>query len=113
MRTPATDDRTAAIARAARTLHLPMVCHVFQLASTLDITPDTVRRWLRIGILPGRKLGRRWYLHRDVLLDAVNPAPAPAGHVTGLRPGDRTASRGTAPPLLELHHDDPSAEVGR
>lgn len=78
MRNTPHDPRLATITAAARALHLPTICSVDCLAAALGVTPPTVRRWLRHGLLSGRKLGRRWYMQRDALLDAVRPAPSHA-----------------------------------
>lgn len=29
-------------------------------------TTQTVRNWIRAGILKGEKIGRRWYIHRSI-----------------------------------------------
>jgi hypothetical protein len=29
-------------------------------------TTQTVRNWIRAGILEGKKYGRRWYIHRTI-----------------------------------------------
>ena len=39
---------------------MAQVLTVEQIAGRLDVTPETVRRYLRRGMIQGRKLGRSW-----------------------------------------------------
>lgn len=48
-----------------------------QVASLLQISPGTVSRLLRIGRLPGVKLGRQWRIRRDDLDRYLGPASNP------------------------------------
>jgi len=41
-----------------------------EVAVILGVHIETVRRWVRFGDLPARKLGRRWYVMGDDLLSA-------------------------------------------
>lgn len=66
-------DPTAAVARA---LALPDIACPVAIAAHLGIHVRTVRRYLREGTLPGRRIGRRWYTDRRELLDAVRSRPA-------------------------------------
>lgn len=43
-------------------------------AKTLGVCARTVRRWVRDGELPGRRLGRRYYVYRSAL-DALTLQP--------------------------------------
>ena len=57
-----------AAAAALRSVSLPDVATVESVAHILRVSPSTVRAHLRAGHLPGRKLGRRWYVSRPALL---------------------------------------------
>lgn len=70
----------AAIA-AAREIMLPDLLTVEDLAPRLKVTPGAVRRLLRTGVLPGRKVGRRWIVERRGLLLALSTSPVPALHL--------------------------------
>jgi len=54
-----------------RSLYLPEVGTVEDIAEHLRMSPETVRRKLRDGTLVGRKVGRRWYITRRALLGIV------------------------------------------
>lgn len=58
-----------AAAQAFRSVALPDICRVEDLASHLQLAPSTIRRALREGRLPGRRLGRRWLVSRSALLE--------------------------------------------
>ena len=68
------DHRLAATVAAARAISVPEVAVVEDLALYLRCSPATVRRLLRTGVLPGRKIGRRWVIERHALLRAVAPS---------------------------------------
>jgi len=53
---------------ATRALALPDVCCVEDVAIHLKTTSKTVYRWLGTGMIPGKKIGRRWYIPRESLL---------------------------------------------
>lgn len=61
----------------ARTLGLPDVCVVEDLARFLRCSPSAVRALLRRGAIPGRKLGRRWAVNRLAFLESLRPDPPP------------------------------------
>jgi len=46
---------------------------VEELAELLDVHIDSVRRMMRNGTLPAVKIGRKWYVRRDVF-DAMTRA---------------------------------------
>jgi excisionase family DNA binding protein len=46
-----------------------------EVAQLLHLPVSTVLDFARRGVLPGRKLGRRWIFLRDELEDAVRSAP--------------------------------------
>lgn len=48
------------------------VLGVDEAAALLDVDRDVVERELRAGVLPGRKVGRRWRLPRRALLDHLD-----------------------------------------
>lgn len=52
---------------------LPDLMWVEDLADRLRRSPSAVRDMLRRGVLPGRKIGRRWLVERSALLRAVAP----------------------------------------
>jgi excisionase family DNA binding protein len=56
---------------ALRTLSLPDVATVEDLARHLKLSSATVRAHLRAGRLPGRRVGRRWYVPRQALLSLL------------------------------------------
>ena len=39
-------------------------------AYILAVTPKTVRKWLRQGLIPGKKLGGRWRIHEAELVSS-------------------------------------------
>jgi excisionase family DNA binding protein len=47
---------------------LPPLIAMEEASELLGITPQTVRRFIREGKLPGVKIGRRVYLQRDKFL---------------------------------------------
>lgn len=51
---------------------LPMLLRVPDMASALGISEEDVRRRLRRGELPGRKVGGSWECWRGELLDVVD-----------------------------------------
>ena len=52
---------------------LPEVMSTRDLALGLQFSVRRVRALLCAGVLPGRKVGRRWFVTRDVLLRALSP----------------------------------------
>ena len=66
-----------------RDVALPDVITSAALARVLEIRPETVSRMFRQGVLPGRKLGRRWVTTRHALLAFLSTA----------QPGRRTPLR--------------------
>ena len=69
-----TDNKLSAEAatRALRAVALPDILKVEDLAQHLGISHEAVRRALREGKLPGRRVGRRWLLSRSALLEWLN-----------------------------------------
>lgn len=54
----------------------PMALTVEQAAAELQVNPETVRRQLSMGRLPGRKVGSTWRLSRRALESYLaNPTP--------------------------------------
>ena len=45
------------------------VFNVDQAAAFLGINPDVLRRYARQGLLPARKVGKRWLFHKDHLVE--------------------------------------------
>jgi hypothetical protein len=54
-----------------------------EVADLLHLPVSSVLDYARRGMLPGRKLGRRWVFLRDELEAAVRAAPMPAGVPVG------------------------------
>jgi excisionase family DNA binding protein len=47
-------------------------------AKRLDRHPQTVLKWLRMGYLPGRKVGKSWYVaEEDLRRFLADPPPYP------------------------------------
>lgn len=61
----------------------PRVLFVRDLADLLQLSPNRVRALLRQRVLPGRRLGRRWVVERDRLLEALADDPHPLSVVGG------------------------------
>lgn len=62
---------------------LPDVVTPDGLARFLGVGTDTVRRWLREGIVPGRKLGRSWFVPRlPFILSLAEPGERMTGALT-------------------------------
>ena len=59
---------------SVRELLLPDIASVAEVAQHLGISRSVVRRWIRAGVIPGRKLGRRWYVARRELLALFSEA---------------------------------------
>lgn len=59
---------------ALRALSLPDICRVEDIAAHLKISQSAVRRLLRTGDIPGRRVGRRWLVSRLALLRWVEAA---------------------------------------
>lgn len=51
---------------------LPLVLTVEQAGQLLQMPPDTVRKLLSAGRLPGRKVGREWRLSQQALIEYVS-----------------------------------------
>ncbi len=56
-------------ADALRAVALPDVCRVEDLAQHLNISPAAIRRALRRGDIPGRRVGKRWLVARLALVE--------------------------------------------
>ena len=70
---------------ALRSISLPDVATVEDLARILRLSRSTIRGHLRAGAIPGRKIGRRWLVSRPALLRwLAEPSSYPPG-----RPGLR------------------------
>lgn len=65
-------ERVAALAGAARSILLPDILTVEDLAPVLHLRPSAVRALIRRGAIPARKLGRRWLVARGELLRALS-----------------------------------------
>jgi excisionase family DNA binding protein len=67
------NDRLEAVVAATRSIMLPEVCFVRDLAEAFHCTEATVRSLIRKGEIPARRLGRRWVVERRALLRALTP----------------------------------------
>jgi len=47
-----------------------------QAADLLQVDADTVRKWLRRGRIPGRRIARDWRIPEDALLEWIQNAEA-------------------------------------
>ena len=65
---------------------------VSETAAELGISEKTVRLHLQAGIIPGKRLGRRWYVNASRLADFFNQSPEADGGTTS-SPGPSAASR--------------------
>jgi excisionase family DNA binding protein len=65
------NSRSSALIEATRSVTVPDICSVEDVAHHLKASHGTVCRWLRDGVIPGRKVGRRWFVTREVLLALV------------------------------------------
>ncbi len=68
------DDLERRAADAARAAVLPDVLRTEDVAVAMRLAPATVLRLLRERVIPGRKIGGRWFVEREVFLDAIRPA---------------------------------------
>jgi excisionase family DNA binding protein len=64
---------------------LPDICRVEDLAEHLHLTPETVRKALRAGRIPGQRLGRTWLIPRLALLAWLAGSPLGASTPTSKR----------------------------
>ena len=58
---------------ATRSVLLPEILDVADLALWMRCSESTARAHLRAGRIPGRRLGRRWLTTRQSLLRALDP----------------------------------------
>lgn len=47
----------------------PFIFRVKELRKTLGLSENTIRKYLRQGVIIGRKVGKRWYIIEDNLID--------------------------------------------
>jgi hypothetical protein len=66
-----TSEYADALVQAARSLTIADVCSVEDLAIHFRVSRAAVRRWLKLGLLPGRRIGRRWYVTRHAILASL------------------------------------------
>jgi excisionase family DNA binding protein len=57
---------------AARAIALPDVVSVEELARHIGLSDATVRDLIRSGAIPGKKLGRRWFVSREALIRSLS-----------------------------------------
>lgn len=55
---------------------LPEVMSTRDLACGLELSAQRIRALLRVGVIPGRRVGRRWFVTRDALLRSLAPENA-------------------------------------
>lgn len=68
------DSKRDQAAAATRAVMLPEILDVSDLSRWLRCSPATSRRLLRDGVVPGKRIGRRWFVTRDALLTKLRPA---------------------------------------
>ena len=61
-----------AAAHALRSIALPDICRVPDLANHTRMSPTAIRRAFRRGVIPGRKIGGRWLTSRQAVLAALS-----------------------------------------
>ena len=71
-----TTERATTVAAAAKSVFLPDVLLVEDLADVMRVTPAAVRALIRQGTIPGRKLGKRWLISRIEFLRSLTPPAA-------------------------------------
>ena len=69
------NNETTRAASVLRSLSLPDIVESQALASHLHLSAKTVRRYFQAGLLPGRKVGGRWYCSRRELLAFLESRP--------------------------------------
>jgi excisionase family DNA binding protein len=79
--------RDQAIA-ATRAVMLPEVLDATDLAYWLRCSRTTARRLLRAGVIPGRRVGRQWFVTRAALLDALESPRGASGPRLSVVPED-------------------------
>ena len=86
--------------RTLRDLLLPDLLTVEDLAFHLQRSQSAICNMLRAGVIPGRKIGKRWIVDRDALLRSLSPSQTgPALRLVG-RNGDDDAVT-TKPPVQQ------------
>lgn len=55
--------------------HAPIAVQVTEAASLIGAPPSTLRLWCQTGILPARKIGKRWVIRLDELDGLTRTAP--------------------------------------
>jgi excisionase family DNA binding protein len=50
-----------------------------EVAAFLDVAEETVREWARKGILPGKKMGKFWLFHPEVIQNLLIENKSNAG----------------------------------
>jgi len=54
---------------------LKEVMNTFEAAAFLGISPHDLRRYARRGMIPARKLGKRWLFHKPHLVEWLKGEP--------------------------------------
>lgn len=65
------------ISKDARTIFLPDLLLVEDLAPVLRMSPSGVRAALRAGRIPGKRVGRKWMVSRAALLGFIASPDVP------------------------------------
>jgi len=85
----------------AKRAELPQILSVEDAAEYLGISPWTMRNHLKAGVVPGVKIGRRWFINASHLADVLNgstrssAAPlgvSPTPPMADTRPGETTTT---------------------
>jgi hypothetical protein len=51
----------------------PVFCNVRELGERLDVSPETVRDWERLGVIPSVRTGRRIFFNLESLRTDARP----------------------------------------
>jgi len=62
---------------ATRAIALPDIVGIEDLAQHTGLSPATLRKLMRLGALPGRKLAGRWFVSREALLRSLAEQEGP------------------------------------
>lgn len=68
--------------RIERAAHRPDFLTFDETAQLLRTSKPTLRKWIQRGLVPGKKVGRKWLIPRDLLeiaLDAKRDDPVKFG----------------------------------
>jgi len=47
------------------------ILNIKETADLLRTTPKTLRKWVRTGKIPGKRVGGRWLFHKTVIINFI------------------------------------------